>query len=185
MTECWSEGELRAYLDGELPAAAHLKECAECARALEELRGRALWVEEMMGTLAEPEVAPRRVRRRWEWVAAAAALAAGIGIGVAVRKQKAPEPVASVRTPVVVSEPATAGLRPVDGMASRPQVSNLPQKRRANRHPTTEGEFVALDDEPFDSGVVLRMALGPAEVPADVLVGPDGRARAIRLVNYK
>ena len=36
MKACWTEGELRAYLDRELPAndrdsvAAHLAECGEC-----------------------------------------------------------------------------------------------------------------------------------------------------------
>jgi hypothetical protein len=43
--------------------------------------------------------------------------------------------------------------------------------------------FLALDDEPFEVGVVRRVALGPEEVPADVVFGPDGRARAIRLLN--
>ena len=42
---------------------------------------------------------------------------------------------------------------------------------------------MALDDEPIDTGVVMRVALGPAEVPADVVFSPDGRPRAIRLVN--
>ena len=47
MTQCWSEGELRACLDGELPVrdvarvAAHLKDCAPCGRVSAELAGRA------------------------------------------------------------------------------------------------------------------------------------------------
>jgi hypothetical protein len=40
-----------------------------------------------------------------------------------------------------------------------------------------------LDDEPFEMGVVRRVALGPEEVLADVVFSPDGRARAIRLVD--
>jgi hypothetical protein len=43
-------------------------------------------------------------------------------------------------------------------------------------------QFVALDDEPIDTGVVVRVAVGPNQVQADVIVGPDGRARAFRLV---
>jgi hypothetical protein len=70
-------------------------------------------------------------------------------------------------------------------MKSGPQDQSLPYKRRARRPTPPRNDFVALDDTPFDTGVVVRMALGPAEVPADVLFGPDGRAHAIRLVNYK
>jgi hypothetical protein len=43
--------------------------------------------------------------------------------------------------------------------------------------------FLALDDEPFEVGVVRRVALGPEEIPADVVFSPDGHPRAIRLVN--
>jgi hypothetical protein len=45
--------------------------------------------------------------------------------------------------------------------------------------------FLRLDNEWFETGVVLRVALGPNEVPADVMFGSDGRAHAIRLVSYK
>jgi hypothetical protein len=41
--------------------------------------------------------------------------------------------------------------------------------------------YLALDDDPIETGVVMRVALGPAEVPADVIFDQDGRARAIRL----
>ena len=43
--------------------------------------------------------------------------------------------------------------------------------------------YVALDDEPIEAGVVVRVGFGGGQVPADVIFGPDGRARAIRLVN--
>ncbi len=45
MTECWSEGTLRAYLDRELPSeemqrvAAHLGECTVCDCLCTELAG--------------------------------------------------------------------------------------------------------------------------------------------------
>jgi anti-sigma factor RsiW len=42
--------------------------------------------------------------------------------------------------------------------------------------------FVALDSEPIDTGLVVRVALGPDQVQADVIVAPDGRPRAYRLV---
>ena len=50
MTKCWSEGELRAYLDRELPTgdmqqvAAHLGECTACDGLCTELSGRAAHV---------------------------------------------------------------------------------------------------------------------------------------------
>ena len=190
MTECWSEGQLRAYLDRELPPeereriAAHLGECVECARVAAELDGRAAWVAEMMDTLAVAERAPRRARTHWRWVAAAAALAAGIAIGALIRQRPveprvavAPEPVKAQPAVPLVSEPAAA---PQAASVKRPAL-----RRPARRPVPPDNGFVALDDEPFDTGVVLRMALGPAEIPADVLVGPDGRAHAIRLVNYR
>jgi len=43
--------------------------------------------------------------------------------------------------------------------------------------------YVKLDDEPIETGVVVRVGLDGGQVPADVILGPDGRARAIRLVN--
>jgi hypothetical protein len=43
--------------------------------------------------------------------------------------------------------------------------------------------FVALDDEPFDSGVIMRVDVKPGNLQADIVFGPDGRAHAFRLVN--
>jgi hypothetical protein len=43
--------------------------------------------------------------------------------------------------------------------------------------------FVALDDEPFESGVIMRVGVKPGNVQADIVFGPDGRAHAFRLVN--
>ena len=43
--------------------------------------------------------------------------------------------------------------------------------------------FVALDNEPIDAGLVVRVSLGPNNVQADVIITADGRARAYRLVN--
>ena len=57
MTQCWSEGELRAYLDGELPPrdmdrlAAHLRECAACGGLCAELEVRADLLTRWLGAL--------------------------------------------------------------------------------------------------------------------------------------
>jgi hypothetical protein len=44
--------------------------------------------------------------------------------------------------------------------------------------------FLALDDDPIDMGVVMRVALDTGDaVQADVIFDADGRARAIRPVS--
>src|SRR5215472_11126300 len=96
MNQCWPEGALRAYLDGELSpqdmqsVAAHLGECAACERLHTELSVRSGYVSGLMGTLAETaetagsrgsEVGTRvRSGGSWKWTAAAVALAAGLAI---------------------------------------------------------------------------------------------------------
>ena len=42
--------------------------------------------------------------------------------------------------------------------------------------------FIALDNEPIETGMVVRVAFGPDQVLADVIITPDGRPRAYRLV---
>jgi anti-sigma factor RsiW len=42
--------------------------------------------------------------------------------------------------------------------------------------------FIALDNEPIETGMVVRVAFGPHQVQADVIIAPDGRPRAYRLV---
>src|SRR5262249_3895870 len=79
MTNCWSEGALRAYLDRELPAedmksvAAHLGECSSCDALCAELAGRAARVFALIETLPKPELVVR------------AQPAAGCGVGVGAR----------------------------------------------------------------------------------------------------
>ena len=55
--------------------------------------------------------------------------------------------------------------------------------RRPVRRSPPKQVFFALDDEPIESGMVMRVGLPSGELVADVIVGPDGRARAIRIVN--
>src|SRR5215510_11117936 len=112
MTNCWSEGALRAYLDRELPAedmksvAAHLGECSSCDALCVELAGRAARVFALLESLPEPErVAwkkpePTRVLSRWLWPGVAAAMAAGLAIiGWIAPKKLEPLPVPIVRLP--------------------------------------------------------------------------------------
>src|ERR1035441_1750201 len=90
MTQCWSEGALRAYLDGELPGedmqrvAVHLGECPACNGLCTRLAARAAHVSALLELLPEgdevmlrPAVAPHR---RANWVGIAVALAAGLAL---------------------------------------------------------------------------------------------------------
>jgi hypothetical protein len=209
MTNCWSEGALRAYLDRELPAAdmkavaAHLGECSACDALCAELAGRAARVFSLLEMLPEPKVAvpirpvPVRAVSRWLWPGAAVALAAGLAIAsIVVQKRENPAPVANVVVPPVpqLQESARAEqivpsvIRPVTtassvSTAARPAIARVLRPKRAA---TPEMDyFVALDDQPIESGVILRMAIEPGNAQADIVVDPAGRARAIRLVSNK
>jgi len=206
MTNCWSEGALRAYLDRELSSAdmkavaAHLGECSACDALCAELAGRAARVFALLDTLPVPDQtirmrpAPSRAPSRWLWPGAAVALAAGLAIAsIAVQKQEnpVPVPVAVTREPVVVPRTEapedTAVLQPAESESAlpkaRPAVARImPVKRRATE---SMDYFVALDDRPIESGVIMRMAIQPGNAQADIVFDPAGRPRAIRLVNDK
>jgi anti-sigma factor RsiW len=195
MTQCWQEGELRAYLDGELPAGdmerlrVHLHECAACGRLSAELEQRAEWVSSALAALPVPE--PVQLVPRFErhssagrrWVGAAIALAASLTVAL-VLLPKAPEKrVVFAPAPQPASPAAPAALPPV---TVKPAIIRrlLPRKQAAPSKPKPQLEYyVALDDEPIEAGIVLRVALDGGRVPADVIVGTDGRAHAIRLVS--
>jgi hypothetical protein len=194
MKQCWPEGTLRAYLDGELPAeqmravATHLEECPACGRLHTELSVRASHVAGLMDTLAVP--IPQPVQRKpaarvssgsWAWTGAAVALAAGLAIAAMLLPKQEP-----VRQAVVAPPPApvfTQAQPPVElPVNARPAptatVAAAPMTRRARR----PEPFIALDDEPIESGIVMRVEL-PGSTPADIVFSPDGRARAVRLVS--
>jgi hypothetical protein len=191
-------------LDRELPAAdiqqaaAHLKECPACDRLCRELAARAARVGELVDLLPElevetlqiPAMIPRRASGgpRLGWVGAAVALAAALGVVAYLvpRRQPDPPPMATTAAPPV---PAPTGL-PVDLPVASPvqepamalrQARSVARTMRPRRIPDA-GAFVALDDEPFESGVIMRMAVTPGKAEADIVFGPDGRARAFRLV---
>jgi anti-sigma factor RsiW len=185
MTHCWSEGDLRAYIDRELQpeameqAARHLADCPECSQRCAALSARAETIAQWMDALNEPAPSAgssRRGRMIGKWGAAAAACVAA-AILLAPRKSSpparpampAPAPVASAAQPVRV-QPVPAAAHP-----------RRKPKRNPHRAEQTE-TFVALDDEPFETGWVVRMALGPDQIQADVVFSADGRARAYRLV---
>lgn len=198
MTKCWLEGELRAYLDRELSTedmqqvAAHLGECSACDSLCTELAGRAAHVSALMDLLPEwqgaglrlparPVVVPAH-KQQHTWVGVAVALAAGLALAAYLMPKPAP-PVAAARpvtvTPAIVPQPTTATL------ALGPEATDEPAPRRVRRarKSTPDREyFIALDDEPFESGVIMRVDVKPGNLQADVVFGADGRAHAFRLV---
>jgi hypothetical protein len=201
MTNCWSEGALRTYLDRELPpadmkaVAAHLGECSACDALCTELAGRAARVFALLEALPEPEIitlrpAPRRAPSRWLWPGAAVALAAGLAIASIVMQKNHPGPVASNPEPVRLLPPVeTVEPSPVprvQALTAAPAARKVLARIRPKAATTPDMDyFVALDDQPIESGVIMRMAIQPGNAQADIVFDPAGRARAIRLVGTK
>ncbi|MBS1858577.1 MAG: zf-HC2 domain-containing protein [Acidobacteria bacterium] len=200
MTNCWPEGVLRAYLDRELPPAEmravadHLAGCAECDALCAELAGRAARVFALIdelpaaGNAARLRPAPARTFSRWLWPGVAAALAAGLAIAsFTLRRPEPPAPLAHNPAPVQRQPQAPEPVAPVAPAAvpavARSAVSRVAPRRRPAA-PSMD-YFVALDDQPIDSGVIMRMAVQPGGAQADIIVDPQGRARAIRLVGTR
>ena len=202
MTHCWSEGALRAYLDRELPAediqqaAAHLKECPACDALCKGLAARAAQVAALVDLLPEPEAEtihvpahmPRRAGARIGagWVAAAVALAACLGLAAylvprwqAGGPQPQPPLAAGPPAPPVVIPAKPEVEREEPAMTARPGRNRA---RQASARTPEAGDFVVLDDEPFESGIIMRVEVKPGKAQADIVFGPDGRARAFRLV---
>src|SRR4051812_2989368 len=131
MKQCLTEGDLRAYLDRELPAtdrdrvAAHVAECGACDLAYREISARAERIATALSALGDgiaetrpkPAVRPMVLWPRW---AAAVAMAAGLALLLVSPKAKPP------------AAPALA---------------------------LETGAFVALDNEPIDAGLVVRVSL--------------------------
>lgn len=195
MMQCWQAGELRAYLDGELPArdierlAAHLQECAACNELCQELRRKAEWVASALGALPVQEpvsrmpLLPRRSPAARRWAGAAIALAASLALALVLLPKGAEERVVVAPLPQTASPAAPATLPPV---VVKPAIIRriLPRKKETPSKPKPQLEyFLALDDDPIEAGMVVRVALDNGRVPADVIVGTDGRAHAIRLVS--
>ena len=194
MSQCWPEGVLRAQLDRELApeemdlVAAHLGECAECARRSAELAARAERVGAFLEALPAPPMewvtpAPGRAVAGWRWIGVAAALAAGLVLAALWLPRHKDAPM--VAAPPVASAPQAT--QPPVALAPPARTTALPKRIRRPQLPlrTVSNEFLALDDEPIETGVVMRVGVEPGNVLADIVFGPDGRAHAIRLVNSR
>lgn len=179
MMNCPHDGELRAYLDGEASpvSAAHLESCAACAARLKEMESRANRIAHMMTELGEvpAPVYPRtRASHYWRWSGVAAAIAAALAFWPIGHE---PQPPAPPRIAVPPHVAALAAQQP-------PVVAAVPAAKPRKRKPRpAPGPFLALDNDPIETGFVMRVALDDG-VQADVIVDSIGRPRAIRPVNF-
>jgi hypothetical protein len=176
--------------------AAHLAECAECAGVSRNLAARAARVGVWMDALPEPEmILPRRTPSRRRWIGLAAAIAAGLIVAaMALPRHKnvvAVLPPVVLDPPVVLAPPVVLDPQALMVPAS-PVIAAAPRKARRVSSGTTRiqprtvsSDFLALDGEPIETGVVIRVGVEPGNLQADIVFGHDGRAHAIRLVNAK
>jgi anti-sigma factor RsiW len=198
MKECWLDGDLRAYLDRELPPqrmtemAVHLGGCAECHARYNEIAGRASRVAAWMETLEfEPATMPLAPPGRLKPSRVAGVLAAVLAMAAAVaaafvllpRGSVSPKPVAAPHVtpsrPVMRQAAASQAAGPQNSSIRAPSIRASAPKRSK---PAPVQEYLALDDEPIDTGVVMRVAFEGTGMQADVIFDADGRARAIRTV---
>jgi anti-sigma factor RsiW len=203
MKRCWPDGDLRAYLDGELPLetvrelGAHLDTCAECRERHLALSGRAARVASLMAMLPEAAPAgtvskmPARAGHRRQWAVAALSLAAALAIGFVMLPKRTSQPAPVAKVPAgVMSEavPETgsgAAAAPAEQSAAAMPDARAHAVQRRSGQPAAAQQadyFLRLDDEPIETGTVVRVGAENGDVQADLILGPDGRAHAIRVV---
>jgi len=196
---------------------SHIETCATCAarlarerRVSERLRALAAATASAAPSAAIESrlmaacAARQPARRRQTWVALVAA-AAAIVLAMLSWRSSTGTPAQPPPVPVSRSAPEPAAPPPIDVQPpvravadDRPRGGRGPARRAA----VNDSTFIALPAAAglpdFESGVIVRMELPPAALPAygleivtgskmpveaDLLIGQDGQARAIRLVN--
>ncbi len=194
MKQCLREGELRAWLDGELPAEQvaaaerHVAECAGCAAAYKQVADRAAlvagWMESLSADIPAPAAAPRvAAGRAAAWIAVAA-LAAALVLAVVLSGPHGRGPVQAPVKATLAPPPAPVAVQEAPAAEAVVAAPVLPVRRAAARRarPAPVQYYMALDEEPIDTGLVMRVALASG-MQADVIVDGDGRARAIRPIS--
>ena len=188
MSRCWLDGELRAYVDRELPATEmeaierHLRECDACSALLRELSSRAARVGVLLEALEQaPAVQPVEMRRAARWGPILVAGLAAACVAFVFWSPKRQPVVTAPKTQVAVSAPTpaaqTAPLRSRLRVAPRFRAATVRERLAQPQY------YVALDDEPIESGVVVRVALPDSGLLADVIYDEQGRPRAVRPLN--
>jgi hypothetical protein len=203
------DAQLVAWFDNELPESeraaveAHVAECGECRKRADQIGEVSLavaaWGEEVYRAQAKLPARPRRFRHWPRYAGAVGALAASLAVVLLVPGR--PE------LPGLPLPPAPAAQ--AIAFAKPPAVKVVARVRRAGQKPGGRAEalphkmeFVALpySDErlPISEAAVVRVELPRAamrlvgiaveperrddRVRADVIVGADGLARAIRFL---
>jgi hypothetical protein len=165
-------------------AREHLEECAACERLWREVADRA---ERVGALLAELDRVPpaRSVPRRRSRVPALAGLAAAALLAVLMiprQGQHIPAPPAQRESASEhPMDQAAAAAVETPGAPMRPRTAVTRRTRQRAEKPRVD-YYVALDSEPIDSGLVVRVALEDGLL-ADVIVDEQGRARAVRRLN--
>jgi anti-sigma factor RsiW len=182
MKNCWPDGDLRAYMDGELAPdaratiAAHLEDCSACGARYRELAERAAWVSAVMDLSNNAPAIPAARPRPRRWLVGAAGLAAALAIAFAMLPKRPPEgPAQAVAKAVVPPAPVQTAAPVVHPVVHRP----------APRRQEPGEEFVRLDDDPIETATIVRVSAEDGALQADLIVGPDGRAHAIRVVRNR
>src|SRR5579862_4479321 len=195
--KCLDEGTLQSYSDNELPAAqtasasGHLEICEVCRARLDRIEAAACRVDALFDALDPEDLAavhrassPAVAHRRAAWLgwgaAGLAAALAAIAVFLLAGHRTAPAPV-----PVAKQEVAPPSPMPV--AAPLPVVRRAKPKPVAARRPRqllAVDDFIPLDGAgPMQAGIVVRVMLpvsNAQEIAADLVIGEDGRARAIR-----
>ena len=165
--------------------------------------------ETLLSAFREREFAGQPGRRAWWLGAAGAAVAALLVVSVVVRKPHEPH---VVKVPTVLPAPATQPTKiiaPVYRETRKPPVHTLraahrkpampkPWSAQEDREVVTEFIPVVYDPEPVDHGRMVRVRLprsalaafglpmneqrAEETIQADVVLGEDGLARAVRFV---
>lgn len=209
MSNCLSEGVLRAYFDRELPSeemascALHLAACADCHADYNEIAARSTRVSAWMTALDAPALRPPAAASwagRWNRAlpAAALALAAMLAYAFVVAPKRVPsKPVmVPVARPVQPGNPVrVAKTQPAQPLVeTSTQVSaadvsvSAPVRLRPRAHHQIQlaaakakvDYYLAFDDQPIETGYIVRVDVGDRQ--ADVIFDGEGRARAIRPV---
>ena len=116
--------------------------------------------------------ASRKRAFRWAGLSAVAAFASLL----LVCQTRAPQPPVRSR-PATMAVSKTTAI-PVAPVALKLMVHHHPKKSRPTRRSTPV--FIALDDSPVETGVVVRVKTD--EIEAEVLLGEDGQAHAVRFL---
>ena len=215
MRRCVRDGQLKAFVDQELPeldsrrVAAHVADCEQCARQLDQMRTATFELDQAMASLAPADceqITPPAILRTsgktrlvaWHW-AAAATTAAAVFLAMFVSHSRQTN-VPGDRSPTEASldRPSlSAGLPVETPVAPLSKAARIHSQQHADEAAIDSKplmRFVALNpNEPIENGTVMRVKLpaamfsnvNPAKTPeitADAIVDEQGRVRAIRVL---